>query len=76
MKRFLRSLILVVGLAACSGGPADPDSRATTSVSEPKIAYSGFSGSDVNAMRPETEHSRQVLLRLKGSTAQHQARGR
>ena len=38
MKSLLRSLILVVGLAACSSGPAE---------------------------RPETEHFRQVLLRLK-----------
>ncbi len=37
MKSLLRSLILVVGLAACSSGPAE---------------------------RPETEHFRQLLLRL------------
>ena len=37
MKNLLRSLILVIGLAACSSGPAE---------------------------RPETEHFRQVLLRL------------
>ena len=76
MKSFLSSLILVVGLAACSSGPADSVSQATTSVSgtEAKTGSSGFTESDINAMRPETEHSRQVLWRLKGPTVQRQLR--
>ncbi len=78
MKSLLCPLILVAGLAACSGGPADPGSQAVASVSEPeeKTESSGFTDSDLNAMRPETERSRQVLWRLKGSTAKHQVRGR
>jgi hypothetical protein len=37
-------------------------------------ASTGFTESDIDAMRPETEHSREILWRLKGSTALHQAR--
>ncbi len=76
MKSLLPILILVAGLAACSSGAADPSSQATASISEPeaKTASTGFTESDINAMRPETEPSREILWRLKGSTAQHQAR--
>jgi hypothetical protein len=76
MKSFLRSLILVAGLAACSSGPGEPGSQVAASVSEPeaKTASSGFTESDINAMRPETERSRQVLRRLKGGTVQRQLR--
>ena len=76
MKSFLRSLILVVGLAACSSGPAEPGSQAAASVSEPeeKTASSGLSETEINTMRPETERSRQILLRLKGPMIQRQLR--
>ncbi len=76
MKILLPILILVAGLAACSSGPADPGSQATASVSEPeeKITSSGFTESDIYALRPETEHSREILWRLKGKTVQNQLR--
>ena len=76
MKSLLPILMLVAGLAACSSGSAGPDAQATASISEPeaKTASTGFTESDINAMRPESEHSREILWRLKGSTAQHQAR--
>ena len=76
MTGFLRSLILVAALAACASGSADPESQAAASVSEPdeKTATSGFGESDMNAMRPETEQSRDVLWRLKGRTVEHQLR--
>lgn len=73
MKGLLRSLMLVVGLAACAGGSAAPGAPATASASEDEeiAAASGFSASDTAAMRPETERSRAVLRRLKGSTMEH-----
>jgi ABC-type glycerol-3-phosphate transport system substrate-binding protein len=76
MKGLLRSLMLVAGLAACSGGSADPASQATASASEGEddTVFSGFSDSDTAAMRPETERSRAVLWRLKGSTMEHRLR--
>lgn len=78
MRGVLVSLILGVGVAACSSGPAGRASQTTANVSESEVmsASSGFSEPDLKAMRPETEHSREVLLRLKGSTAKHQTRGR
>ena len=76
MKDLWRSLLLVAGLAACSGGAAEPGLEATANASEGEeaAAYSGFTASDAAAMRPETERSRAVLWRLKGSTMQHQLR--
>ncbi len=76
MKSFVRSLTLVAGLAACSSGPAESGARVAASVSEPeeKTASSGLSETEINAMRPETERSRQILLRLKGPMIQRQQR--
>jgi len=77
MKSSLATLIIVTSLAACSSSPGGHSSQATASVSEPSgITYSEFTESDLAAMRPETQQSRQVLLRLKGPRAKHQARGR
>ena len=76
MKSLLPILMLAAGLAACSSGSAGPDAQAAAGVSEPEAmtASTGFTESDINAMRPETEQSREILWRLKGSTALHQAR--
>ena len=76
MKSFLRSLILVAGLAVCSSGAADPGSQSAASVSEQedKTASSRYSEVEIDSKRPETERSRQVLRRLKGPTAQRRRR--
>ena len=76
MKGLLRSFILVAGLAACTGGSAEPGAPATASASEDEeiTASSGFGASDTAAMRPETERSRATLLRLKGSTYKNRLR--
>ena len=76
MKASLSALLLVLGLAACSGGGAESGPQQTNSAARSEASGSGFSESDLNALRPETEDSRQVLLRLKGSTANHPVRGR
>lgn len=81
----LRSLVLVAvlgaGLAACSSGATDlgaqdPSSQAAASGGEPEAtaASSGFSDSDMSALRPETDESRETLWRLKGHTVQNQLR--
>lgn len=76
MKGLLRSLLLVAGLAACSAGAPEPGAPATASASEDEqtSATAGFSASDSAAMRPETERSRAVLWRLKGSTYENRLR--
>ena len=81
MKGLLCSFLLVAGLAACTGGSpepgsVDPGAQATASASEDEqaTASSGFSASDTGAMRPETDRSRAVLRRLKGSTMEHRLR--
>ncbi len=76
MKGILRSVVLVAGLAACSGDAAEPGARATASAAEDELApaSSGFSASDTAAMRPETDRSRAVLGCLKGSTYQNRLR--
>ena len=76
MKGLLCSLIFVAGLAACASGAAEPGGQAAASASENEqvTASSGFSASDTAAMRPETDRSRAVLGRLKGSTYKNRLR--
>lgn len=80
MTSLLRSLVLVAvlgaGLAACSSGAQDPSSQAAASGGEPDATSTstGFSDSDLKALRPETDESRETLWRLKGHTVQNQLR--
>jgi hypothetical protein len=67
MKRLLPCLILIAGLAACTSGPAEPDRKAAASALEPgdTTATTGISEPDLKALRPEREHTREILSRLK-----------
>ncbi len=67
MKRLLPCLILIAGLAACTSGPAGPDSQAAASALEPgdTTAATGISEPDLKALRPERESTREILSRLR-----------
>ena len=67
MKRLLPCLILIAGLAACTSGPAEPDSQAAASALEPgdTTATTGISEPDLKALRPEREYTREILSRLR-----------
>ena len=65
MKRLLPCLILIAGLAACTSGPAEPDSQAAASALEPgdTTATTGISEPDLKV--PEREHTREIISRLR-----------
>lgn len=76
LLRCLAPAVIAAGLAACSGGATEPGSQAAASAAEPEAqsTSSGFSDSDLTALRPETNESRETLWRLKGHTVQNQLR--
>ena len=84
MASLLRCLapaaVIAAGLAACSGGApdnsaGDPGSQATgVGEVDATAASSGFNETDLSALRPETDESRETLWRLKGHTVQDQLR--
>ena len=74
LRRPVLIACLVAGLAACSSGAQESSAQAPGSEPEAQSASTGFSDSDMSALRPETDESRETLWRLKGHTLQNQLR--
>ncbi len=63
MKRLLPCLILIAGLAACTSGPAEPDSQAAAIEPGDTTATTGINEPDLKV--PEREYTREIISRLR-----------